>query len=124
MRIPGVQDLVRPPLALVYKCRADAVGRKTEEGFLIYKEAELDIDPEAGGTDLCPFDCECCKSRCSSGKGYLGLMLTRQASRSFGWTRTWISYSCSSVEKCIAPTIDILMHVYDIHTLSSISLIH
>jgi len=39
------------------------LGRKTEEGFLIYKEAELDIDPEAGGTDLCPFDCECCKSR-------------------------------------------------------------
>jgi hypothetical protein len=33
-----------------------------DEGFLIYKEAELDIDPEAGGTDLCPFDCECCKS--------------------------------------------------------------
>jgi len=28
---------------------------------MIYKEAELDIDPEAGGTDLCPFDCECCK---------------------------------------------------------------
>jgi hypothetical protein len=42
---------------------ADDVGRKTEEGFLIYKEAELDIDPEAGGTPLCPFDCECC--RCS-----------------------------------------------------------
>jgi hypothetical protein len=42
---------------------ADWAGRKTEEGFLIYKEAELDIDPEAGGTPLCPFDCECCKSR-------------------------------------------------------------
>jgi hypothetical protein len=42
------------------------VGRKTEEGFLIYKEAELDIDPEAGGTDLCPFDCECCKLRLPS----------------------------------------------------------
>jgi hypothetical protein len=41
---------------------ADGIGRKTEEGFLIYKEAELDIDPEAGGTDLCPFDCECCES--------------------------------------------------------------
>ncbi len=24
-------------------------GRKTEEGFLIYKEAELRISPEAGG---------------------------------------------------------------------------
>ncbi|ORX38614.1 hypothetical protein BD324DRAFT_369359 [Kockovaella imperatae] len=34
--------------------------RKTEEGFLIYKEAELGIDPEAGGTPLCPFDCDCC----------------------------------------------------------------
>lgn len=36
-------------------------GRKTEEGFLIYKEVELKIDPEAGGTPLCPFDCDCCK---------------------------------------------------------------
>lgn len=27
----------------------DEPGRKTEEGFLIYKEAELQIDPEAGG---------------------------------------------------------------------------
>jgi hypothetical protein len=25
------------------------LGRKTEEGFLIYKEAELGINPEAGG---------------------------------------------------------------------------
>ena len=29
---------------------------------MIYKEAELKIDPEAGGTALCPFDCECCES--------------------------------------------------------------
>lgn len=36
-------------------------GRRTEEGYLIFKEAELAIDPEAGGTPLCPFDCECCK---------------------------------------------------------------
>jgi hypothetical protein len=47
---------------------------------LIYKEAELDIDPEAGGTDLCPFDCECCKSRSSPREGYMGFILTLQAS--------------------------------------------
>lgn len=29
---------------------AHPVGRQTEEGFMIFKEAELDIDPEAGGT--------------------------------------------------------------------------
>jgi hypothetical protein len=46
--------------------RAELAGRKTEEGFLIYKEAELDIDPEAGGTPLCPFDCECCMSTSSA----------------------------------------------------------
>ncbi|RSH88620.1 hypothetical protein EHS25_002847 [Saitozyma podzolica] len=40
--------------------RGDGPRRKTEEGFLIYKEAELKIDPEAGGTPLCPFDCDCC----------------------------------------------------------------
>jgi len=33
---------------------------KTEEGFSIYKEAELGINVEAGGTPLCPFDCDCC----------------------------------------------------------------
>ncbi|GFZ49412.1 hypothetical protein JCM24511_07532 [Saitozyma sp. JCM 24511] len=41
--------------------RGDGPRRKTEEGFLIYKEAELKIDPEAGGTPLCPFDCDCCE---------------------------------------------------------------
>ncbi|KAH8078348.1 hypothetical protein HD553DRAFT_326971 [Filobasidium floriforme] len=40
--------------------RGDGPRRQTEEGFMIFKEAELDIDPEAGGTELCPFDCECC----------------------------------------------------------------
>ncbi|WRT68294.1 uncharacterized protein IL334_005270 [Kwoniella shivajii] len=40
--------------------RGEGPRRKTEEGFLIYKEAELQIDPTAGGTPLCPFDCECC----------------------------------------------------------------
>ena len=51
-------------------------GRKTDDGFAIYKEDELGIDEEAGGqfnptlcefihislgTPLCPFDCNCCK---------------------------------------------------------------
>jgi hypothetical protein len=36
-------------------------GRQTEEGFSIFKEAELGINVEAGGTPLCPFDCDCCK---------------------------------------------------------------
>ncbi|KAJ7492816.1 hypothetical protein FB451DRAFT_1219654 [Mycena latifolia] len=52
-------------------------GRKTEEGWSIYKEDELGIGDEGGGeprpsfllprlspspdTPLCPFDCDCCK---------------------------------------------------------------
>jgi len=51
-------------------------GRKTDEGFKIYKEDELGINAEAGGqsnlildeiiyislgTPLCPFDCNCCE---------------------------------------------------------------
>jgi len=40
--------------------RGTGPRRKTEEGFSIFKEAELDINPEAGGTPLCPFDCDCC----------------------------------------------------------------
>ena len=55
----------------------ETLGRKTEEGLSIYKEAELGINVEAGGTltptfpqcnldlfpgtPLCPFDCDCCK---------------------------------------------------------------
>ena len=35
-------------------------GRKrTEEGFRVYNDEELKIDPKAGTTDACPFDCEC-----------------------------------------------------------------
>ncbi|KAF9650086.1 DUF1764-domain-containing protein [Thelephora ganbajun] len=41
--------------------RGTGPRRKTEEGFSIFKEAELSINPEAGGTPLCPFDCDCCK---------------------------------------------------------------
>jgi len=40
--------------------RGTGPRRKTEEGFAIFKEAELGINPEAGGTPLCPFDCDCC----------------------------------------------------------------
>lgn len=35
-------------------------GRITEEGYKIYTVDELGINPDAGGTDLCPFDCNCC----------------------------------------------------------------
>lgn len=49
-------------------------GRKTTaEGWSVYSEAELGMDnPYAGETDLCPFDCDCCKF--FSG-GRLGLMV-------------------------------------------------
>ncbi|CAK9782865.1 DUF1764-domain-containing protein [Cutaneotrichosporon oleaginosum] len=40
--------------------RGDADRKRTEEGYFVFKEAELGIDPEAGGTPLCPFDCDCC----------------------------------------------------------------
>ncbi|KAJ3511210.1 hypothetical protein NMY22_g15726 [Coprinellus aureogranulatus] len=40
--------------------RGTGPRRKTEEGWAIYKEAELGIDPTAGDTPLCPFDCNCC----------------------------------------------------------------
>ena len=55
-------------------------GRKTDDGFEIYKEDELGINVEAGGqfnptlcefihislgTPLCPFDCNCCKCHTS-----------------------------------------------------------
>lgn len=35
--------------------------RKTADGLVIYKEEELGIGKaDAGGTRLCPFDCDCC----------------------------------------------------------------
>ena len=34
-------------------------GKTTEEGFKIYDDEELRIDPNAGNTDDCPFDCDC-----------------------------------------------------------------
>ncbi|KAF5337324.1 hypothetical protein D9611_003312 [Ephemerocybe angulata] len=39
--------------------RGTGPRRKTEEGWGIFKEAELGIDPTAGDTPLCPFDCDC-----------------------------------------------------------------
>ncbi|KAI0274815.1 hypothetical protein BC834DRAFT_14927 [Gloeopeniophorella convolvens] len=39
--------------------RGTGPRRKTEEGFSIFKEDELGISAEAGGTPLCPFDCNC-----------------------------------------------------------------
>ncbi|KDN53245.1 DUF1764-domain-containing protein [Tilletiaria anomala UBC 951] len=40
---------------------ADSKRKRTEEGFLVYTEEELGINrPDAGETDLCPFDCDCC----------------------------------------------------------------
>jgi Eukaryotic protein of unknown function (DUF1764) len=35
-------------------------GNKTEEGFIIYSETELQLNKQGGDTDLCPFDCDCC----------------------------------------------------------------
>nr|XP_043627730.1 uncharacterized protein C6G9.01c [Erigeron canadensis] len=35
--------------------------RKTADGLTIYREEELGFGkPDAGGTRLCPFDCDCC----------------------------------------------------------------
>ena len=57
-----------------------SIGRKTEEGWSVYKEAELGLNSKGGGkwlsfrtflffmpnfkldTPSCPFDCNCCKS--------------------------------------------------------------
>ncbi|KAF5312495.1 hypothetical protein D9619_003149 [Psilocybe cf. subviscida] len=40
--------------------RGTSDRRKTEEGWLVYKEDELGIGDEGGDTPLCPFDCDCC----------------------------------------------------------------
>lgn len=34
--------------------------KKTEEGYAIYTEDELNMGKQGGNTDLCPFDCDCC----------------------------------------------------------------
>ena len=35
-------------------------GKRTEDGLALYKEDELRIG-QGGDTELCPFDCDCCK---------------------------------------------------------------
>lgn len=41
--------------------REETKERKvTEDGFKIYTEEELKLNGKGGGTDLCPFDCDCC----------------------------------------------------------------
>jgi len=34
--------------------------RKTDEGYNIYTEEELQLNKSGGGTALCPFGCDCC----------------------------------------------------------------
>ncbi|PFH54612.1 hypothetical protein AMATHDRAFT_134132 [Amanita thiersii Skay4041] len=41
--------------------RGTGPRRRTEEGWLIYKEDELGIHDDGGDTPLCPFDCNCCE---------------------------------------------------------------
>ncbi|EJD07218.1 DUF1764-domain-containing protein [Fomitiporia mediterranea MF3/22] len=40
--------------------RGTGPRKRTEEGFLVYKEDELGIRDAGGHTSLCPFDCDCC----------------------------------------------------------------
>jgi len=40
--------------------RGSGDRRKTEEGWSVYKEAELGLNNEGGDTPSCPFDCNCC----------------------------------------------------------------
>lgn len=78
-KIQGEQVLVSNDFLVICDvCLTGNPGRKTEEGFSVFKEAELGINPEAGGTcsptfialetdaflgtPRCPFDCDCCKS--------------------------------------------------------------
>jgi hypothetical protein len=37
-----------------------AERKKTAEGWNIYSEKELKLNEAGSGTDLCPFDCDCC----------------------------------------------------------------
>ncbi|KAI3451716.1 hypothetical protein Pfo_008381 [Paulownia fortunei] len=41
--------------------RTSRLRKKTADGLTIYTEEELGIaKPDAGGSPLCPFDCDCC----------------------------------------------------------------
>lgn len=33
---------------------------KKVDGYAVYSLRDLGISTESGGTDLCPFDCQCC----------------------------------------------------------------
>jgi hypothetical protein len=61
MTAHGATAAVTPTVSFPH-CLKLTPGKRTEEGFFVFKEAELGIDPEAGGTPLCPFDCDCCAS--------------------------------------------------------------
>ncbi|GMK59155.1 hypothetical protein CspeluHIS016_0701700 [Cutaneotrichosporon spelunceum] len=60
-RAPGKRDRKEVEEDRLWRdSRGDGDRKRTEEGYLVFKEAELGIDPEVGGTPLCPFDCDCC----------------------------------------------------------------
>jgi len=46
--------------ALFKDSRGTGPRKKTEEGYRVFKEDELGITEEGGGTPDCPFDCNCC----------------------------------------------------------------
>eukprot|EP00727_Mastigamoeba_balamuthi_P000251 m51a1_g10222 hypothetical protein (127) ;mRNA; f:132821-133290 len=35
-------------------------GRKVVDGLRVFTLDELEVNPNSGGTPLCPFDCDCC----------------------------------------------------------------
>jgi hypothetical protein len=61
-------ELVKPKKPQVAKSAKSAPAaaaptsrRKTEDGFTVYSAEELGFNKKnAGGTKLCPFDCDCC----------------------------------------------------------------
>jgi hypothetical protein len=61
-------ELVKPKKPQVAKpaksapaAAAPTSRRKTEDGFTVYSAEELGFNKKnAGGTKLCPFDCDCC----------------------------------------------------------------
>lgn len=40
--------------------KSATVTRKKVDGFAVYSLEELGLNPNSGGTPLCPFDCDCC----------------------------------------------------------------
>ena len=87
--VPVRISLFLPPVLLT-----TLPGRKTEEGWNVYKEDELGITAHGGGklnllpsfslcytfgpdTPLCPFDCQCCASPSSISIYYIVLIHSR-----------------------------------------------